>query len=184
MQNSIDDFQRAINRTIRDKFTSLQPSVQWKFNEAAWKYLYRSKKGEKPGDIQKIEFRQVYPLYGAVDMRNSTIERNKALINDLSYQFNHLQEVLNALKEKSGFGLTDEFIFKCNKWLKVLRGVVTPNDEIRLNQFLNEEAHPSWSISGRRIPRCRPSLTNISGILSRPKAAPGKTAATWKNRCN
>jgi len=142
MQNSIDDFQRAINRTIRDKFTSLQPSVQWKFNEAAWKYLYRSKKGEKPGDIQKIEFRQVYPLYGAVDMRNSTIERNKALINDLSYQFNHLQEVLNALKEKSGFGLTDEFIFKCNKWLKVLRGVVTPNDEIRLNQFLNEEAHP------------------------------------------
>lgn len=176
MQNSIDDFQRSINRTIRDKFTSLQSSVQWKFNEAAWEYLYRTKKGAKSSDIQKIEFKQVFPLYGAVDIRNSTIERNKALLADLLFQFTRLHEVLIDLKEKSGFGLTDEFIFKCNKWLKVFRGPVTPNDEIRLNQYLNEEAHPFLEHFRETNPALAPIINQYFDIIK-----PGEGKA-WENR--
>ena len=142
LQNSVDEFETKINDTIRDKFTSLQPSVQWKFNEAAWNYMYHSRLEGKPAEVKKIEFKQVYPLYGAIDMRNSTIERNKAVLNDLQYQFTILQEVFNTLKEKSGFVLTEEFIFKCTKWQNVFQGIFTTNDEIRVNQFLNEEAHP------------------------------------------
>jgi hypothetical protein len=142
LQNSVDEFQTNISDTIRDKFTSLQPSVQWKFNEAAWDYIYHTRQEGKPADVKKIEFKQVFPLYGAIDMRNSTIERNKAVLNDLQYQFTLLQEVFNTLKEKSGFILTDEFIFKCNKWQNIFQGIFTTNDEIKLNQFLNEEAHP------------------------------------------
>jgi hypothetical protein len=142
MQNSVDEFVTRINDTIRDKFTSLQASVQWRFNEAAWDYLYRTKSEGKPGEVEKIEFKQVYPLYGAIDMRNSTIERNKAVLSDLQYQFSLLQDVFNTVKEKSSFGLTEEFIFKCNKWQTVFGGIFTTNDEIKLNQFLNEEAHP------------------------------------------
>jgi hypothetical protein len=142
LQNSVDEFETKINDTIRDKFTSLQPSVQWKFNEAAWDHIYRSKQEGKPAEIQKIGFRQVYPLYGAVDIRNSTIERNKAVLLDLQYQFGQLQSVFRVMTEKSGFGLIEEFIFKCNKWQNVFQGIFTTNDEIRLNQFLNEEAHP------------------------------------------
>jgi hypothetical protein len=176
MQNSIEEFNSSINNTIRDKFTSLQASVQWKFNEAAWEYLYRTKKGGKPSDIQKIEFRQVYPLYGAVDMRNSTSERNKALLNDLQFQFNHLHGVLTELKEKSGFGLIEEFIFKCNKWLKIFRGPVTPNDEIRLNQYLNEEAHPFLE----HFKEINPSLAPvINGYFEIIKQGEGKA---WQNR--
>ena len=61
---------------------------------------------------------------------------------DLQYQFDQLQEVFGILKEKSGFGLIEEFIFKCNKWQNVFQGIFTTNDELRLNQFLTEEAHP------------------------------------------
>jgi hypothetical protein len=142
MRNSIDEFDARITETIRDKFTSLQPSVQWKFNEAAWDYLYHSKMEGKPVEVQKIEFKQVYPIYSAVDMRNSTIERNKAVLSDLKYQFSHLLRVFEAMKQKSAFALTDEFIFKCRKWQNIFDGIFTTNDEIKLNQFLNEEAHP------------------------------------------
>jgi hypothetical protein len=142
LQNSVEEFEAKINDTIREKFTSLQPSVQWKFNEAAWHYVYRSRVEGKPAEIIKIEFKKVHPLYGAVDMRNSTIERNKAVLNDLQYQFSLLQGVLTTLKENSGFALTEEFIFKCNKWQNVFRGIFTTNDEIKVNQFLAEEAHP------------------------------------------
>jgi hypothetical protein len=176
MQNSIDEFRSSINRTIRDKFTSLQSSVQWKFNEAAWQYLYKIKRGGKPSDIQKIEFRQVYPLYGAVDMRNSTTERNKALLADLQFQFTRLQEALTQLKEKSGFGLADEFIFKCNKWLNIFNGPVTPNDEIRLNQFLNEEAHPFLEHFRDTHPSLAPAINGYFEIIK-----PGEGKA-WQNR--
>lgn len=176
MRNSIDVFNSSINNTIRDKFTSLQSSVQWKFNEAAWEYLYRTKKGGKPTDIQKIEFKQVFPLYGAVDMRNSTSERNRALLNDLQFQFTHLLEVLTELKQKSGFGLAEEFIFKCNKWLKVFRGVVTPNDEIRLNQYLNEEVHPFLEHFRETHPALGPVINGYFEII---KPTEGKA---WQNR--
>jgi hypothetical protein len=142
MQNSIDAFNTRINDTIRNKFTSLQPAVQWKFVEAAWNYLYQSRVEGKPPPLQKIEFKDVYPLYGAIDMRNSTTERNKAVLNDLSYQLTLLQKVFTALKEKSGFGLADELVFKCGKWQHYLQEMVTTNDEIRINQFLADEAHP------------------------------------------
>jgi hypothetical protein len=176
MQNSVDEFKTRINNTIRDKFTSLQPSVQWKFNEAAWEYQYQTRIEGKPAEVQKIEFKQVYPLYGAIDMRNSTIERNKALLGDLQFQFSLLLDVLVALKEKSGFGLTDEFIFKCNKWLNVFRGILTPNDEIKLNQYLNEEAHPFLEHFSETNPELAPLINNYF------EAVKPDEGMAWQNR--
>lgn len=176
MQNSVDEFQAKINGAIRDKFTSLQPSVQWKFNEAAWDHLYHSRMEGKPVPVQKIEFRHVYPLYGAIDMRNSTIERNKAVLGDLQYQFKILQDLFNVIKEKSGFGLTDEFIFKCNKWQNIFQGILTPNDEIRLNQFLSEEAHPFLEHFRQSNPELAPVINNYFNEI---EAGQGKA---WQHR--
>ncbi|MCR6719603.1 MAG: GAF domain-containing protein [Chitinophagaceae bacterium] len=142
IQNSVEDFNSKIDDTIRDKFTSLQPSVQWKFTEAAWEYIHRSRLEGKSVPIKKIEFKDVYPLYGAIDMRNSTIERNKAVLADLQFQFEQLQKLLEKMKNKHGMALTEDFIFKSNKWQKLLTGTLTTQDELRLNQFLNDEAHP------------------------------------------
>jgi len=176
LQNSVDEFNTKINDAIRDKFTSLQPSVQWKFNEAAWQYIYHTRLEGKPAELKKIEFKQVHPLYGAIDMRNSTIERNKAVLNDLQYQFTQLQEVFATLKEKSGFALTEEFIFKCNKWQNVFRGIFTTNDEIKVNQFLNEEAHPFL----RHFRETNPAVAGaVNGYFEAIEQGKGKA---WQHR--
>ena len=39
MQNGINKFDAKIEDIIREKFTSLQPAVQWKFKDVAWHYL-------------------------------------------------------------------------------------------------------------------------------------------------
>lgn len=176
IQNSVDDFETTINDIIRDKFTSLQPSVQWKFNEAAWDHIYRSREQGKPAEIRKIGFRQVYPLYGAVDIRNSTIERNKAVLLDLQYQFDQLQKVFRVIKEKSGFGLIEEFIFKCHKWQNVFQGIFTTNDELRLNQFLSEEAHPFLRHFRNASPEVTLAIDNYFNAIE-----PGKGKA-WQYR--
>jgi hypothetical protein len=139
VQITIDYFNASIDGVIREKFTSLQPAVQWKFNEAAWRYLQEIENNGK-GKIETIGFESVYPLYGAIDIRNSTIERNKAQLNDLQQQFSILLETLQAVKKHYNLALTDEMIYKCRKWKNTLDDSLTPHSEVKLTDFLEKEA--------------------------------------------
>lgn len=142
MNNYIDEFNVQIDTVIRDKFTSLQPAVQWRFRETAWHYIRDKAVNPQAAEIERIQFRNVFPLYGAIDIRNSTIERNAALREDLRLQFNVLIETFTVLKQKLGFGLADEMIFKCRRWIAEISDESTDNDEMKIRDFLDHEAHP------------------------------------------
>jgi len=142
MQNAIDEFDARIESVIKEKFTSLQPSVQWKFNEVAWQYINNQQVANKKNAIEKIEFKNVYPLYGAIDIRNSTIERNEALAADLEVQFNLVLQVLSSIKQEIKITLADELIFKTNKWLKNITDHFIDDDHVRMNDFLELEILP------------------------------------------
>lgn len=141
LQNGINEFYDNIDKVIKEQFTSIQPSVQWKFNEAAWHYL-RDMQGEaKVVEIDDISFEEVYPLYGAIDIRNSTLERNEALNKDLQVQYTTLIEMLEKLKLQTAFGLIDEKIFMCKKWLAQM---TQPgfNDLIQVTDFTENNIIP------------------------------------------
>lgn len=142
LKNSITEFDNEIEKVIKEKFTSVQPAVQWKFNEVAWHYLRDKHTNSKPAEIGEIDFKQVYPLYGAVDIRNSTIERNAALGKDLQVQFTILIKVLKELKQLSGFGLLDEKIFLSQKWLEQIRLSDGFSQEMKLDEFLQNNIMP------------------------------------------
>ncbi len=138
VQLTIDHFNAAIDGVIKEKFTSLQPAVQWKFNEAAWRYLEQIENTGK-GKIETIGFDSVYPLYGAIDIRNSTIERNKAQLSDLQEQFAILLETLQSVKKHYSLALTDEMIYKCRKWKNTLDESLSPHSEVKLTDFLKKK---------------------------------------------
>ncbi|NIJ53142.1 GAF domain-containing protein [Dyadobacter arcticus] len=141
-KNYIDEFNIGIDNVIKEKFTSLQPAVQWRFRETAWHYLRDKALSPNNAAIENIHFKNVYPLYGAVDIRNSTLERNIALRQDLNLQFNLLIETFTVLKQNLGFGLADEMIYKCKKWIQEINDESTDNDEMKVRDFLEYEAHP------------------------------------------
>ncbi len=142
LKNNVDEFNNNIDHVVKEKFTALQPSVQWKFNEAAWHYIRDEHKQDKQREIEEIVFEKVYPLYGAIDVRNSTVERNAALRTDLDKQFTVLLDVLDELKRESGFGLLDEKIFLSRKWSDKINSPSGFNQEIRLNDFLDNNILP------------------------------------------
>ncbi|KAA6434092.1 GAF domain-containing protein [Dyadobacter flavalbus] len=142
MKNYIDEFNANIENVIREKFTSLQPAVQWRFRETAWHFLRDKAANPQNAVIENIHFKNVYPLYGAIDIRNSTVERNLALKKDLQLQFNVLTETFTALKQKLGFGLADEMTYKCKKWFAEIYDQATDSDEMKVRDFLDFEAHP------------------------------------------
>lgn len=132
-------FNAKIEAVIKEKFTSLQPAVQWKFNEVAIEYLRQIKPDQPKPIIENIQFKDVFPLYGAVDIRNSTVERNKALIADYQLQLNFLLKVLTEIKHVFSLAIIDEVNFNCLQWLKKLD--VTPIDslQLKLNEFLEKD---------------------------------------------
>ncbi len=105
MHNNQAEFEAGIDKIIKTNFTAIQPAVQWKFNEVAWKYL-RDKIG-KAADAEPIRFEHVHPLYGAIDIRNSTVERNKALYKDMQFYFSFLAETLQGINTDNISAISD-----------------------------------------------------------------------------
>ncbi|RZK10054.1 MAG: hypothetical protein EOO43_20675, partial [Flavobacterium sp.] len=55
---------------------------------------------KKAQEIETVSFKGLYPLFGAIDIRNSTVERNYALKEDLRVQLAKLSETLENLRVK------------------------------------------------------------------------------------
>jgi hypothetical protein len=139
LRRSIDAFESRIKAIVKENFTSIQPAVEWKFNEVAWHYERMQEKGEEPAVLETIYFKEVYPLYGAIDIRNSTIERNNALRKDLQVQFDLLNRTLQQLQQRVNLELVDDLIFQCTKWQQALSGILTTAEELALNSFLKDK---------------------------------------------
>lgn len=141
LQKSIDNFNSKVQGVIREKFTSLQPAVQWKFNEVAWHYLRDKDVAGQKAIMEDILFKNVYPLYAAVDIRNSTIERNAALKADLSTHLTVLKEAIEAIKEEQNIAIADELIYKCNKWLRLFEERDIDEDHNLVKDFLDYDVN-------------------------------------------
>src|SRR6185436_12587845 len=89
-----DDFNDKIEKVIKEKFTALQQPVEWKFAEAAWNYL---KQADKMDIDKNVVFENVSPLYGAIDIRNSSSERSHAIQRDLKEHLFLINETLERL---------------------------------------------------------------------------------------
>src|SRR5690606_27602936 len=139
LKDEIVEFTTRLNEVIRDKFTSLQPAVQWKFNDRAWEYL-QNIQGVKPKPvIGDIKFEEVYPLYGAVDIRNSTFERNSAAFQDIIVHLELLEKILVQLKGLINIVILDEMIFNCRQWRQKVDGESIDHFQIQLNDFFDRD---------------------------------------------
>lgn len=106
LQNLIVDFNHEISSVITDKFTSLQPSVQWRFQKAAFNYIL-SGGCERSLPIEPVYFEKVQPLYAAVDIKDSSVKRNKAIREDLYISFEVLESLLLAIRKQTHVDLSD-----------------------------------------------------------------------------
>ncbi len=142
LQYRIEEFNAVMDQVLKDKFTALQPSVQWKFNEAVWDFLKSGKGKKKAQEIETVTFKGLYPLFGAIDIRNSTVERNHALKEDLKIQLALLCETLNELRAIIPLDLIDKILFNCRDWLKRIEDFISSSEEALLNEFLELDVYP------------------------------------------
>ncbi|SKB90308.1 hypothetical protein SAMN05660841_02950 [Sphingobacterium nematocida] len=90
-------FKNKLETVILEHYTALQPAVQWRFNQAAAKFLKDDESQNEHLNLERITFADVYPLYGGVDIKDSTILRNLAFRKDNKRHLDRLVKLMSYL---------------------------------------------------------------------------------------
>jgi hypothetical protein len=138
LEKSGESIELQIDKTIKEHFTAVQPVVEWKFTEAAFNYLEYKRSSEQvkmPG----ISFENVYPLFAAVDIRNSSTERNQSIQMDLLEQLNSAKDLLQKAVRVIHFPLLDETRFRIEKYIGSISDTMLSDDELEIYDFLQND---------------------------------------------
>jgi hypothetical protein len=138
LEKLAENLDTEIDRIIKERFTAVQSSVEWKFTEAALEYLNKKQNGED-AKIGNISFENVFPLYGAVDIRNSSTERNQAIQQDLLEQLSSAGAIVKKAQQLINFPLLHEISYRIEKYIYTVSNVLFSGDEIMIHNFLREE---------------------------------------------
>ncbi len=138
------DMNNDIKAKIQEEFTAIHPIVEWRFIEEA-SGLIRKENEDDDFVREPILFKDVYPLYGAADIRSSSHERNKAIQFDLSEQLNIAANILKHAFDLKKLPVLNQIRFEINLQLKKIKDGLTSGDEIQIIDFLKREVEPVFT---------------------------------------
>ena len=159
-QNKLKDiipvFKAAINRfseehiniieaTIQEHYTTIHPSVKWRFVEAAEKYQQQLLENKEDIQLDQIVFNDVYPLFGQSDIKGSSIARNEAIKEDLTNQLNLAINVLNEACKDEELPIYEELMFRITAYLNNVTSGLKAGDEIAIIDFLRRDIYPVFN---------------------------------------
>ncbi len=156
-----------VDKVIKDKFTAIQPSVEWRFTEAALSYITQKKDG-KEVLIEPIVFNTVYPLYGAIDIRNSSVERNRAIQQDMLEQLHMVDEIVRQAQKLTQFPLLDEIRFKLDKYSDSVAAALFSDDEISIQNFLKKDIIELFRHLQTILPPLNPIINDYFEAVNTP----------------
>ena len=138
LEKSQEQLDHQIDKVIKEQFTAVQDAVEWRFTEAALNYLTRKNKEEQT-KIEPITFEKVFPLYGAIDIRNSSVERNHAIQMDLLEQLQLAASIIEKAKSGYSYPLLDEVLYRVGKYSHAVSNILFAEDEQAIYYFIGEE---------------------------------------------
>lgn len=138
LEKSAETLNNQIDRVIKDKFTAVQPAVEWKFTEAAFNYI-KDKQENENVKMERIVFDEVYPLYGAIDIRNSSVERAHSIQLDIIKQLEMTKKIIKKAQAEIFFPLLHETEFKIDKYISSASDILLSENELQIHEFLQKQ---------------------------------------------
>ena len=145
VKRSSEEHLNTLEATIQEHYTSIHPSVKWRFIEAAEKYQKQLYEGEKNLKPDTIVFNDVYPLYGQSDIKGSSIARNQAIKQDLTTQLTLAIAVLDEACKNEKLPIYQELTFRINQYLTNVTFGLKAGDEIEIIDFLKQDVYPVFN---------------------------------------
>jgi GAF domain-containing protein len=138
LKRLLDEHETRIQAIIKQQYTAIHPSVEWRFRDAARRHVERAVEGEYTAP-EPIVFPEVYPLYGLSDIRGSSNHRSAAIQDDLLEQLSLADDVVAAALEEQPLPVLAEMQHRISTWIASIRDGLRSGDEIRVLDFVRVE---------------------------------------------
>lgn len=174
VSRSIDHHQTALESIIQEKFTSIHPTVTWKFFQSAEKIFQHKALGESE-EIDDITFQDVYPIYGQFDIRGSSDARNASIQADLTEQLKLAAEVLQKANAYVHFPIYQQLLHRIGLFQKSLEQNINAGDEVKILDFIHRDLDPVFDYFNTvdalkpHVSRYRNSLDPTLGVVYRQR---------------
>jgi hypothetical protein len=149
--------QNKISALVKEHFTAVQSSVEWKFNNAAIRYLLQQHQGQA-ARMMPVVFDHVYPLYGAIDIKNSSGERNRAIQQDLLQQLQWVKTMLEPVQQQLHDPLLQEVLARTTGYIASVANFLFAADEQAIQHFLRTQVAELLQYIANALPDFRPSV--------------------------
>jgi len=146
IQNESDN---QLSSIIQREFTSIHPSVSWRFREEAKNAFHHELSSEKY-DFQDISFRSLTALFGQCDIVGSSVARNIAIVSDLVYQMTIVKRIVNKLKSHMSMPLLDSIMYQIMITEEKLNSNLAGGMEQEVLEFLRGTINPLFQEMKRR----------------------------------
>jgi hypothetical protein len=141
----LEEFDTKLESVIQENYTSIHPTVKWKFYEEAENYLSEVEKGTKTIQLNDIIFENVVPLYGQSDIKSSSLARNNAIQTDLVKQLNLASIVIEKATSLFPLPIYNDLQFRINDCLKTIKSGLNSSNEVMLIDFLKRDIYPVFN---------------------------------------
>jgi hypothetical protein len=146
------EFKKRIDDIIINRFTTIQPSVQWKFNHIAAQYIQELENDSRDAHIKAVVFEDVYPLYGAVDVKDSTIIRNASILKDFSFKVKQLAMLIDELSLDGKHKLIMTFSARVDQITESLDHISFDESMVKIIEFFRKDVQPFLEEARKQFP--------------------------------
>ena len=141
IDRKITEFQNRVEAVIQKNYTTLHPSVNWKFRREAKNYIYNTNLG-LAYTPKEITFKGVFPLYGEVDIKNSSVTRNLSVKNDLKNQVNQLIHLLEQIYQGKLIKEAEQNLLDLKAFINDLAAGPKADTEQNIQHYLEVSIYP------------------------------------------
>ncbi len=174
---SIEEEENLVDAIIQHECTTVHSSVYWKFQEEAKRFMANELEGNQP-IFKEIVFKDVYPLYGQIDIKESSKERNISIQRDLMIQLSEINDVLVKAVKKYRLPIYEELIFRVETYLEEVKEALYTHTEQAIFDFVKEEVNPIF----KHLKKEDKELNNL--ILSYESQIDAGTESYYDHRRN
>jgi hypothetical protein len=171
VMRTIEEEENLIDAVIQHECTSVHPSVYWKFQEEAKRFMADELSGNE-AVFKEIVFKDVYPLYGQIDIKDSAKERNLAIQRDLMIQLSEINDILQIAFSKYELPIYEELMFRVNNYLNEVKEALFTHTEQAVFDFVKEEVDPVFD-------HLQKEDEEIAGLLQAYKQKIDKTTESY-----
>ena len=132
------EVQNKVDALIQNEYTTIHPSVYWKFREEAMAHIGDT----RDSVLHEIVFGEVYPLYGQIDIKGSSDMRNMTTKEDMIIQVNLLSAIFEAILKEKKLPFIEQKVFELKDFAANIDTQLNADTEQLVLDYIKAEINP------------------------------------------